>query len=505
MMGINPLRKSFAQFFILLLLAGCTVGPDFETPEAPNVDSYTEEVLPDKTVEMEGEGGEVQHFIEGKDIPACWWYLFHSEPLNQLIERAIKNNPTLKVAEAAFREGEADLQVSLSSIYPFANIQAAPERQKFNPAIFGFQAPPRTFNLYNTGANVSYTLDLFGTIRRQIEASEAQLNYQRFQVEATYLTLTTNVVTSAITEAAIRNQIQATHELIASQEKILEITQKKFLLGGVSQLEVLAQKTLLAQTRATLPPLEISLAKIRHALAILVGCFPSEASIPYFDLSTLKLPNELPISLPSELVCQRPDIRASEELLHAATARVGIATANLLPQVTLTANYGWLSDHFETLFTKGSTVWTLIGNILQPVFQGGALIAKRQGAIAILEQAAAQYKQTVLQAFQNVADTLKALEIDAHQLQIQQEAESAARQTLTLTERQYKLGVVSYISLLDAESQYQQARIARIQAEALRFADTAALFQALGGGWWNRPLPVEHVSKEEDDETCQRQ
>jgi len=486
--GIYLLRYFLIPIFIGALLVGCTVGPDFQTPEAPDIGSYVEEKLPEKTVETEGEGGEAQHFIEGKEIPACWWYLFHSEPLNQLIARGIKNSPTLRAAEASFRQAEADLQVSLSSIYPLINVQATPERQKFSPAIFDVQAPPTTFNLYNVAVNISYTLDLFGAIRRQIETSEAQLNYQKFQVEATYLTLTTNIVTSAITEAGIRNQIQATQELIASQERILQITKQKFILGGVSQLDVLAEETLLAQTRATLPPLEINLARIRHALAVLVGGFPSEASVPYFDLSTLKLPTDLPVSLPSELVCQRPDIRASEELLHAATAQVGVATANLLPQVTLTGNYGWTSDHLETLFTKSSAIWAIIGNILQPVFQGGALIAKRRGAIAALEQAVAQYKQTVLQAFQNVADTLKALQIDAHQLQIQQEAERAARENLALTKAQYELGAVSYINLLDAERQYHQSRIGRLQAEALRFADTAALFQALGGGWWNRPF-----------------
>ena len=488
-----------------LLLTGCTVGPDFQAPEGPDVGSYMEDKLPEKTVESEGKGGEAQSFIEGKELPACWWHLFHSEPLNQLIERAIKNNPTLQAADAAFRQSEANLQVALSSIYPFINVQATPERQRFSPAIFDVQNPPVTFNLYNTAVNVSYTLDLFGAIRRQIEASEAQLEYQQFQVEATYLTLTSNVVTSAITEAALRGQIQATHELITSQEKILDITKKKFTLGGVSQLDVLAQETAVAQTRATLPPLETSLAKIRHGLAALVGCFPGEASVPYFDLSTLQLPTDLPVSLPSQLVCQRPDIRAAEALLHAATAQVGVATANLLPQVTLTGSYGWTSDHLDTLLMHRSTVWTLIGNVLQPVFQGGALLAQRRGANAALDQAVAQYKQIVLGAFQNVADTLKALEIDAHQLQIQQQAEVAARQTLALTQRQYQLGAVGYLNLLDADRQFHQARIGRIQAEALRFADTAALFQALGGGWWNRPVCVEEDSQEKGDETCQNQ
>jgi NodT family efflux transporter outer membrane factor (OMF) lipoprotein len=494
----------FHSFLLLitLALAACSVGPDFEIPEAPDVEGYTEDELPEKTVATAGEGGDAQYFIEGKDIPGCWWRLFHSEPLNDLIETALENNPTLEAANAALRQSEANLQVALSAIYPFVNIQATPERQRFTPAVFDVQTPPSVFNLYNTQANVSYTLDIFGAIRRQIETAEAQFEYQHFQMEATYLTLTSNVVTSVITEAALEGQIQATYELIAAQEKILDITKKKFALGGVSQLDVLAQETAVAQTRATLPPLENSLAKIRHGLATLIGGFPGDTCLPSFSLASMHLPTDLPVSLPSCLVQQRPDIRSAEAFLHAATAQVGVATANLLPQVTLTASYGWTSDHLDTLFLHRSSVWTLIGNILQPVFQGGALLAQRRGAIAALEQAVAQYKQTVLTAFQNVADTLRAIEIDAHQLQIQTQAEKAARQTLSLTEAQYKMGAVGYLNLLDAERQYHQARIGRIQAEALRYSDTAALFQALGGGWWNRQNIEGEIVAEKDEQLC---
>ncbi len=491
------MRSFVLTLCLSLLLTSCTVGPDFESPLAPQTQSYTESELPEKTVETKGSGGDAQHFINGKDIPACWWHLFHSKPLNRLIEIALKNSPTLQEALAAFRQAEANLQVSLSAIYPFINVQATPERQRFNPAIFDVQAAPVTFNLYNVAVNVSYTLDIFGGIRRQIETSEAQLDFQKFQIEAAYLTLTTNIVTATITEASLRAQIQATLDLIASQKKVLDITKKKFDLGGASRLDILAQETQLAQTQSSLPPLEFNLAKIRHGLAVLVGEFPSESCLPSFFLNDLRLPTELPVSLPSSLVCQRPDIRASEALLHAATAQIGVATANLLPQITLTGSYGWTSDRLETLFDHRSNVWTIIGNILQPVFQGGALLAKRRGTLAAFDQAFAQYRQTVLQAFQNVADTLRALEIDAHQLQIQTTAEEAALKTLTLTETQYKLGAVSYLSLLDADRQYHQARIGRIQAQAARYADTAALFQALGGGWWNRG-PLCKVTKKNE-------
>lgn len=374
----------------------------------------------------------------------------------------------------------------MASLFPFVNLQAYPERERFNPAVFDVQSQPVTFNLFNATVNVSYTLDVFGAIRRQIESSQAQVDTQKFQTEATYLTLTSNIVTATISEASLRGQIQATTELILAQEKILEITKKKLNLGGASQLDVLAQETQLAQTKATLPPLQNELAKIRHGLSVLLGDLPSESHLPSFDLNDLILPADLPVSIPSALVCQRPDIRASEALLHSASAQIGVATANLFPQITLTGSYGFLSDRLKTLFEHDSTIWNTIGNILQPVFQGGSLLAKREGAIAAFEEAYAQYRQTVLQAFQNVADTLRALEIDAHQLHIQTVAEDAATKTLKLTEAQYALGAVSYLNLLDAERQYHQTRIGRIQAQAARYADTAALFQALGGGWWNR-------------------
>jgi NodT family efflux transporter outer membrane factor (OMF) lipoprotein len=467
-------------------LAGCAVGPDFEIPEPPQTDSYTESKLPEKTVKTKGPGGEAQEFIVGADICANWWTLFHSKPLNELIKRGINNSPNLQAAQAALVQSEENLKVSIASLFPFVNIQASPERERFNPAVFDQTQAPITFNLYNASVNVSYTLDVFGGIRRQIEASGAQVDNQRFIVEATYLTLTANIVTAAITEASLKAQIEVTKELIKLLAKGLKLTNQKFQLGGVSRLDVLAQETQLEQTKSTLPPLQKSLANTRHALAVLIGELPSESELPSFNLKDLQLPTQLPISLPSCFVRQRPDIRASEALLHAASAQIGVATANLFPQVTLTGSYGWTSNVLKTLFDYKSTVWNVIENTVQPVFQGGALIAKREAAIATFNQALAQYRQTVLQGFQNVADTLRALEYDAHQLQILTAAEDAAWKTYSLTQAQYKAGAISYLNLLDSERQYQQARIGRVQALASRYADTAALFQALGGGWWNR-------------------
>jgi NodT family efflux transporter outer membrane factor (OMF) lipoprotein len=314
----------------------------------------------------------------------------------------------------------------------------------------------------------------------------AQVDYQHFELEAAYLTLSSNIVTTAINVASWQAQVKATHELIAAQEKILQIVQGQFHRGGASGVDVYTQETQLAQTRATLPPLEQQVAQGQHLLAVLLGSLPSESALPTFDLNTLVLPTVLPLSLPSALAHQRPDIRAAEALLHAACAQIGVATANLYPQITLNGSYGWAQDSPANLFTHNNVVWTIGTQIMQPLYNGGSLRAKRRAAVAGFEQAAAQYRQTVLQSFQNVADTLRAIENDAKAFHAQQQAEKAAKATFLLTAKQFRLGGVSYLSLLNAEKQYQQSNLGRIQAQAARYNDTVALFQALGGGWWNR-------------------
>jgi NodT family efflux transporter outer membrane factor (OMF) lipoprotein len=361
-------------------------------------------------------------------------------------------------------------------------------RQKFTGASFGQPAASgNTFSLFNASVNVSYALDLFGGGRRELEGLKAQVDYQRFQLEGAWLTIASNIVTTAVQEASLRAQISATREILAVQEKQLNLVESQFELGGASRSDVLVQRTLLTQTRALLPPLEKELARTRHLLAVLAGRFPSEAAMmDEFNIDELHLPRELPVSLPSSIVKQRPDIRAAEELLHAANAQIGVATANLYPRITLTGSLGSEATKIENLFTSGTSIWGLGAGLLQPIFRGGELTARRRAAIAAYDQAAAQYREIVLQAFQNVADVLRALELDAQTLKAQVEAEAAARETLEITQKQFEFGAVRYLSLLVAVRQYQQARINTIQAQALRFADTAALFQALGGGWWNR-------------------
>ena len=486
---LSRLKSAAVAGLVFLAMTACTVGPDFHRPEAPKTNTYTAKVLPEKTAAAPVAGGDAQQFVFGQDIPALWWAVFHSDALDRLIRRALEDSPTLAAAQAALREARENMRAEIgAAFFPAIDATASAEREKFSGAAFGQPASKGSlFNLYNASVKVSYALDIFGGARREVEALRSQVDYQRFQLEGAYLTLTSNIVTAAVKEASLRAQILTTQEILKLEGEQLDLVERQLQLGGVSRSDVLAQQTQLAQTRATLPPIEKELEQTRHQLAVLVGRLPGEgAALPEFELTGLKLPQELPVSLPSSLVRQRPDIQASESLLHAASAQVGVATANLYPQITLSGSYGWESPKVSDLFQKGSSVWSLAAGLLQPVFHGGELIAKRSAAVAAYDQAAAQYRETVLQAFQNVADALRALDADATTLKAQAEAEAAAHATLDLTQKQFELGAVSYLSLLNAERQYQQTRIGLVQAQAARFADTAALFQALGGGWWNR-------------------
>lgn len=483
--------RVFTPLLVCFFIIGCAVGPDFHAPAAPESTRYTEKPLPAKTVSIKGKGGKAQYFQAGQtaqNLPEEWWKLFHSNALNALITQGLANSPTLDAAEAALRQAQETWRSNVGSgLFPTITAQLGASREQGNNTNIGVEQA-RLFNLYNASANVSYNLDVFGGTRRYLEQLHAAVDYQQFQWEAARLTLTANIVTTAVAEASLRAQISATEELIRSQSDTLQIVQKQFRLGGASQTDVLSQQTLLAQTRATLPPLQKSLEKFRHSLAVLVGLPPGEAHLPVFHLNDLSLPQRLPVTLPSQLVQQRPDIRASEALLHQASAAVGVAIANRLPQFPLTATYGYSSNQLHQWFNPDALFWSIGGQITQTIFDAGALKAKQGAAVAAYDQAAAQYRQVVLQAFQNVADSLYAIEVDAQALKAQVAAEKAARALFVLTQRQYKLGAVNYLDSLVAERAYQQTRIARIQAEAARYSDTAALFQALGGGWWNRKV-----------------
>jgi NodT family efflux transporter outer membrane factor (OMF) lipoprotein len=478
-------------------LAGCAVGPDFRRPAAPAAASYTAGALPSETASAPGTGGASQRFVAGGEIPARWWELFRSPTLDRWIREGLANSPTLDAAEAALRRAQEVRRARAGELLPSVDGSASVSRQKpSGAALGGSNLEINPFTLYNASVDVSYVLDLFGKTRRGLEALQAQVDYQGFQLEGARLTLASNIATAAFQEASLRGQLRATREILATQEELLGLVEKQFELGGIARTDVLAQRASLAQTRATLPPLEKRLSQTRHLLAVLAGRFPGDAAdLPEFGLDDFELPEELPVSVPSSLARQRPDIRSAEEVLHAASAAVGVATANLYPQVTLSAQYGTAATRAGDLFGAGSAVWGLGAGLLQPIFRGGALRAARRAEVAGFDQAASQYRETVLQAFREVADVLRALEFDAITLKAQSDAEAAARDTLDIATKQVRYGAKSYLALLDAQRQYHLARILLVQAQSLRFADSAALFQALGGGWWNGENPSQGVSR----------
>lgn len=487
-MNRSLLKIILFSSLILTTCTSCMVGPNFHTPTPPNVSSYTTKPLPSRTVKITqaGQAGTAQRFIIGQTISDEWWQAFHNPALNQLINTGLTNNPTLSAAEASLRAAEEALNVQIGNAYlPAFNATASGERQRFLSSSLGGGHQSFLFNLYNANVNASYMLDIFGGLRRQTETLRAQVDYQQFEYQAARLGLTTNIVISAITIASLRAQIQTTQHLLHTEEKQLTLLKKQYHLGSISEADVLTQTTLVNQTRATLPTLEKNLAEAQHALAVLVGNY-SNQPLPKFTLNSLFLPAKLPVSLPSQLVQQRPDVCAAEALLHAANAEIGVATANLLPQFSLTSAYGGESTIPAVLFSSANRTWNIIGSISQPIFHGGALFAARRQTVALRDQAAAQYRQVVLSAFQNVADTLRAIETDARAFRAQYDAESAARQSFRLNQQQYRLGGISYLVLLNAQQQYQSTQLAQIQALATRYADTAALFQALGGGWWHK-------------------
>lgn len=493
--------RSCYQFSMIAMMLGslsaCLVGPDFASPEPPKVNHYTKPPWPCRTANAPGHGGASQQFILAKYISAEWWRLFHSSKINKLICQGITNSPNLRAAKATLLEAQENLSAGIgNNLFPNIAAQVTAQRgsntgffnssNATNNSVTTSGIPSSVFNLFNASVNASYLLDFFGGMRRQIQGLQSQVEYQYFELRAAYLSLTSNIVITAITVASLHRQICVTKQLIREQAQQLAIIKKQFDLGGVSQIEVVAQQTQLAQTQATLPPLEKSWAQTRHLLAILVGAFPSERHIiPSLDLNELHLPTKLPLSVPSALVRQRPDVRAAEALWEAANAQIGVATANLYPQFTLSGSWGKSNSVGSQVFGSQSNLWNIGGALFQPLFRGGALLAERRAAIAAYDAAAAQYREVVLQAFKNVADTLRAIEADAREMRAQKQAETAAYANLYLVKQQFYLGGVSYLSLLDAQRQYQQTRISLVQAEASRYADTAALFQALGGGWWN--------------------
>jgi len=471
-------------------LGACAVGPDFERPKPPDVTRTTPEPLPVQTVAAKGAFGEPQLFVQEMDIPAQWWGLFGSAQLDARVQEALKANPTLAAAQAALKQARELADAQRGFYYPdiSANFNGSRNKTATSTLSPASASGNPYYSVITPQVFVSFAPDVFGLNMRTVESLDAQAENQRFQLEATYITLTTNVVTAAIQEASLRAQIAATEQVIKIESDLLAILRRQSALGQVAGADIATQEAALAQAQALLPPLAKQLAQQRDQETALLGRFPSDAPADQFTLASLTLPRDLPVSLPSAVVAQRPDIRAAEATLHSATAQVGVAIANRLPQISLTANLGDSAATFATLFGSGTAFGALAASITQPLFDGFTLMHRQRAAEAGLEQAMAQYKSTVITAFQNVADALQALEQDALALQAAVAAEAAAARSLGIARNQFDLGAVAYLSLLNAQQTYQQAVLALAQAQATRLADTAALFQAVGGAWWKRDV-----------------
>jgi NodT family efflux transporter outer membrane factor (OMF) lipoprotein len=484
------MRRSLAAC-LAGLLGACTMGPNFAAPEGPKTQAYLPDG-PDSFVSGGIDGGEAQRIVRGLDIPGQWWAVFQSPELNGLIEQALRANPDIRAAAAALRVARENARAQRATLFPTVQGGFGATTYQVPNFLSAPTADPNNYNysLFSLGLTLSYNLDLWGANRRQIESLEALAEAQCFQLEGAYLSLASNVVVAAITEASLRGQIEATQRIIATQRDTLEILNRQSGLGAVTGADVAAQQAALAQVEATLPPLQKALSQQRNLLVTLTGRLTDEALYQRFRLSDLRLPGELPLSLPSKMVEQRPDVRAAESNLHSASALVGVATANQFPNIALNGSIATQALTLGTLFGPALPASVAGANALQTILDGGALAAKKRAAQSALDQADAQYRSTVLTAFRNVADTLRALEFDALALRAAVAAEQATSTALTIARRRLELGDTTYVFVLAAELAYQQALLNRVQAQASRLTDTAALFQALGGGWWNREEPL---------------
>jgi NodT family efflux transporter outer membrane factor (OMF) lipoprotein len=504
-------RRAAASLLAALpvaLLAACAVGPDYRRPEIATGEGYSPKPMAQATASTSGPQGEAQRFVMGRDIPFAWWTRFQSPRLDRLVERALQANPTIPAAQAALRQATEYVYAQQGYFYPSLGADFSAERQKLAgnlgtsaPGVQGngtnltaYQNPagpvynePITYNFFTAQLQLGFTPDVFGANRRAVESLRAQADVLRYEMEATYITLASNVVGAAVQAASLRSQIEATQAFIDANEKALRILRDQFRLGYAMRIDVALQESALAQARALLPPLQKQLEQTRDLVRALCGALPGEEIDDGFDLSSLSLPQDLPVSLPAKLLEQRPDIRAAEEQLHSASAQVGVAVAARLPQFTITGAMGGTASKVNQMFSPGGPFWNLIGDVSQPIFEGGTLLHRQRAAEEGLKQARAQYRAAIVTAFQNVADALHAVQSDADALAAAVDAERAAKEVLTVTQRQYDLGYVNLLTLLGAQETYQQSLVSLVQAQTNRLGDTAALFQALGGGWWNRP------------------
>jgi NodT family efflux transporter outer membrane factor (OMF) lipoprotein len=472
---------------VLALPGGCAVGPDFVRPAPPDTDRYTRDQRPKTTAAADGEA---QHFTPGAAIPAEWWRLFKSTPLDAVVRQAIANNPTLQASEATLLQSQDNMRAGYGVFFPQIEANAGASRQHNLALQQGAQASGGTFNLITVSGTISYAIDVFGGARRRVEGLRAQAEYQGYETKAAYLILSANVVNTSIARAAYAAEIRATQQLIELEQQQLHLTESQVRAGTAPYANVLSVRSLIAANQALLAPLAQDVSQAEHLLATLEGVAPSKATLPNIDLTGLSLPSDLPVSLPSDLVRQRPDILAAEAQMHVASANIGVATAAMFPSFSLSGTYGAAGGSLSALAAASGQFWSIGPTATIPVFQGTSLWFSRRAAIDAYKQSQATYRQTVLGAFEQVADSLKALEHDAQALRAQVEARRAAGEALNLLQANYRAGLVGYLDVLTADVQFHQATIGYLQAVAQRYQDTVALYVALGGGWWNEQSPT---------------
>jgi NodT family efflux transporter outer membrane factor (OMF) lipoprotein len=470
----------------MAILGGCAVGPNFVRPAPPDTDRYTREPQPKATVAADGRA---QHFTPGASITADWWRLFKSTQLDAIVQKAIANNPTLQASKASLRQSQDNMRAGYGMFFPQIQAGLDVSRQQTAPLLQGSETPGTIFNLVTLSGTISYALDVFGGARRTVESLRAQVDYQRYETEAAYIMLTANVVNTSIARAAYAAQIRATEQLIELENQQLHLTEVQVRTGIAPYTNVLSIRGLIAANQASLAPLKQKISQADHLLATLEGVMPSQIILPDTDLTGLSLPVDLPLSLPSDLVNQRPDILSAEAQMHVASANIGVATAAMFPSFSLNGTYGAAGSSFGNLSSANSRFWSIGPSVTTPVFQGTSLWFVRRAAIDAYHLSQANYRQAVLGAFEQVADSLKALEHDAEALQAQVEAQRATGEAVNLLQVNYRTGMAAYLDVLTADVQFHEATIAYLQAVAQRLQDTVVLFVALGGGWWSEQRP----------------
>jgi NodT family efflux transporter outer membrane factor (OMF) lipoprotein len=484
----SSVRRAAPIAVILALAGGCAVGPDFVRPGPPDADRYTRQPLAAATPVADGQA---QRLTPGAAVPADWWRLFKSAPLDAVVRQAIANNPTLQAAEATLLQSQDNMRAGYGVFFPQVQADVGASRQHVVPQEQGLGASGSTFSLVTVSGTISYAIDVFGGARRRVEGLRAQAEYQGYEAKAAYVILSANVVNASIARAAYAAEVRAIQQLIELEKEQLRLTEAQVRAGAAPYANVLAVRSLLAANQASLAPLEQDASQAEHLLATLEGVGPSKATLPGIDLTGLSLPADLPVSLPSDLVRQRPDILAAEAQMHVASANVGVATAAMFPSFSLSGTYGAASSGSISALTAASgQFWSIGPTATIPVFQGTSLWYSRRAAIDAYQQTQASYRQTVLGAFEQVADSLKALEHDAQALRAQVEARRTAGEALRLLQANYRAGLADFLDVLSADVQYHQATVGYLQAVAQRYQDTVALFVALGGGWWNQQGPT---------------